>query len=76
MTQHSKRPQKTVRYQDHLLQRLQNPIEAAAYLNAALEDADPHVFLIALRDVTTSIIIQKKFSLGKRPKMGRFYLGK
>jgi probable addiction module antidote protein len=39
------------RYQDDLLAALQNPEEAQAYLNAALEDGDSEVFLLALRDV-------------------------
>lgn len=39
-------------YKEHLLKQLQNPDEAAAYLNAALQDEDPHVFLLALRDIT------------------------
>ena len=30
---------------------LQDSEEAAAYLNAALQDDDPHVFLLALRDI-------------------------
>ena len=38
-------------YKEHLLQQLQNRKEAAAYLNAALHDEDPHVFLLALRDI-------------------------
>lgn len=38
-------------YTDFLFERLKKPEEAAAYLNAALEDADPGVFLIALRDI-------------------------
>ena len=38
-------------YKEHLLKRLQDPKEAAAYLNAALEDEDPRVFLIALKDI-------------------------
>jgi probable addiction module antidote protein len=38
-------------YKEHLLERLQDPDEAAAYLNAALQDDDPHVFLLALRDI-------------------------
>jgi probable addiction module antidote protein len=38
-------------YRDELLQDLQDPDEAQAYLNAALSDADPQVFLLALRDV-------------------------
>lgn len=38
-------------YRDDLLIELQDPIEAQAYLNAALDDDDPRVFLLALRDV-------------------------
>lgn len=39
-------------YKKHLLEQLQNPQEAAAYLNAALQEDDHHVFLLALRDIT------------------------
>ncbi len=42
---------KAKNYKEHLLKQLQNPEEAAAYLNAALHDDDPHVFLLALRDI-------------------------
>lgn len=42
---------KTKNYKEHLLKQLQKPKEAAAYLNAALQDDDPHVFLLALRDI-------------------------
>ncbi len=38
-------------YKEHLLEQLQDPGEAAAYLNAALHDDDPHLFLLALRDI-------------------------
>lgn len=38
-------------YKEHLLEQLQDPDEAAAYLNAALQDNDQHVFLLALRDI-------------------------
>ena len=38
-------------YREHLLKQLQKPKEAAAYLNEALQDDDPHVFLLALRDI-------------------------
>jgi|SRR5579872_3442458 len=38
-------------FHEHLLEILQDPEEAAGYLNAALEDEDPRVFLLALRDV-------------------------
>ena len=38
-------------YQEDLLKRLQNPDYAAEYLNAALADEDPSVFLTALKDI-------------------------
>jgi probable addiction module antidote protein len=40
-----------VPYRDSLLKALGNPADAAHYLNASLEDEDPRVFLMALRDV-------------------------
>ena len=38
-------------YRESLLESLKDPDEATQYLNACLEDEDPHVFLLALRDV-------------------------
>jgi len=38
-------------YEDYLIPSLKNRRRAKAYLNAALEDADPRVFLLALRNV-------------------------
>jgi len=38
-------------YSDHLDEVLRDDEEAVAYLNAALADAEPEVFLLALRDV-------------------------
>ena len=38
-------------YRDGLLKALKKPGDAAHYLNACLEDEDPRVFLLALRDV-------------------------
>ena len=38
-------------FQELLLENLQDPQEAAAYLKAALADEDERVFLLALRDV-------------------------
>lgn len=43
--------QVSVSYLEGLLERLKDPKEALAYLNAALEDGDQEVFLLALRDV-------------------------
>jgi DNA-binding phage protein len=39
-------------YQQDLIEALKNPEEAAAYLNAALEEGDRETFLLALRNVT------------------------
>ncbi|MCE5317828.1 MAG: putative addiction module antidote protein [Parachlamydia sp.] len=42
---------RTKNYKEHLLKSLQDLKEAAAYLNACIDDEDPHVFLLALKDV-------------------------
>ena len=49
-------PKKTLTesYRDTLLESLRNSEAAAQYLNACLEDQDPRVFLLALRDVADS----------------------
>jgi len=44
----------TTSYRDDLLKSLRNPKRAAHYLNACLEDEDPRVFLLALRDVAAA----------------------
>ncbi|MBI4412011.1 MAG: putative addiction module antidote protein [Deltaproteobacteria bacterium] len=41
----------TESYRDWLIESLKDPKEAAGYLTACLEDGDPDVFLLALRDV-------------------------
>lgn len=41
----------SVNYKESLHERLTDPEYAAGYLDAALEDSDPRVFLLALRDV-------------------------
>jgi len=38
-------------YQKDLLEALKDPTEAAAYLNAALEEGDKEAFLLALRNI-------------------------
>lgn len=43
-----------VDYQEGLRDDLADPREAAAYLNAALEDGSQDIFLLALRDVADS----------------------
>jgi probable addiction module antidote protein len=40
-----------VNYDERLLEDLQDPREALAYLNAAMLDDDERVFLLALKDV-------------------------
>lgn len=42
---------KTQSYKDYLTKQLKNHEDAAAYLNAAFQDSDPQVLLLALRDV-------------------------
>jgi probable addiction module antidote protein len=42
---------KTTSYRNLLRENLQDPEYAAEYLNAAIEDGDEKVFLLALRDV-------------------------
>ena len=38
-------------WKEYLLNSLKDPREAAEYLNAALEEGDPGLFLLALRNV-------------------------
>lgn len=38
-------------YQEKLIKDLHNPDEALAYLNAALQDEDQRIFLLALKNV-------------------------
>ena len=38
-------------YQEDLIESLKDPREAAAYLNAAMEEGDRELFLLALRNV-------------------------
>ncbi len=42
---------KTTAYQSDLIEALKDPEEAAAYLNAAIEEGDRAAFLLALRNV-------------------------
>ena len=43
---------KSKAYQPELIENLRNPKEAEEYLNVALEENDPELFLLALRNVT------------------------
>jgi DNA-binding phage protein len=38
-------------YQAELIEALRDPDEAAEYLNAALEDGEPEIFILALKNV-------------------------
>ena len=42
---------KATSYQQDLIESLKDPCEAAAYLNAAMEEGDRALFLLALRNV-------------------------
>lgn len=46
---------KTIKYKEYLAQSLQNPREAAEYLNAALETRDLSLFTLALKDVVDAL---------------------
>jgi probable addiction module antidote protein len=46
-------------YDDYLIESLKNRRRAKAYLNAALEDDDPRVFLLALRNVAQAHGVSK-----------------
>jgi probable addiction module antidote protein len=42
------------KYENNLKEDLRDPVEAAEYLNAALEDGSQEVFLMALKDVANA----------------------
>ena len=44
----------TEKYENNLQKDLLDPVEAAEYLNAALEDGSQEVFLMALKDVANA----------------------
>lgn len=46
--------ERTTTYQEDLLESLKDPQEEAAYLNAAIEEGDRAVFLLALRNVAAA----------------------
>ncbi len=55
-------------YEEILLEDLKAPAEAAAYLQAALEDEDPAVFLLALRQVAQA---QGMANVARKAHVGR-----
>jgi probable addiction module antidote protein len=60
---------KTKNYQTYLIESLKDPKEMAAYLNAALEDGNTRVFLLALRNVAEALGGVTK--IAKRTKLNR-----
>lgn len=57
-----------VSYEARLLEDLQDADEAAAYLEAAMEDEDPAVFLVALRQVAKA---HGMTEVARKAKLGR-----
>jgi len=60
---------KTRNYHDSLRESLKDPKEAEAYLNASLEENDPELFLLALRNVAEAQGGMSKFA--KKAKLNR-----
>lgn len=58
----------SVAYEEILLEDLKDPAEAAAYLQAALEDEVPAVFLLALRQVAQA---QGMTNVARKAHVGR-----
>jgi len=56
-------------YRDSLRESLKDPKEAEAYLNASLEENDPELFLLALRNVAEAQGGMSKFA--KKAKLNR-----
>jgi probable addiction module antidote protein len=56
-------------YKDHLIESLKKPVEASAYLQAALQDGDPKVFLEALKNV--ALALGGVSQLAKKTKLNR-----
>ena len=61
----------TTSYHEGLIKDLANPEEAAAYLNAALEDGSQEVFLLALRDIADA---KGMAQLSKKARLNRVSL--
>lgn len=57
-------------YQEKLLHDLQDPELASAYLNEALKDEDPRMFLLALKNVCEAQG-EEMTSLARRTKLSR-----
>ena len=57
-------------YQEKLIQALQDPELASAYLNEALKDEDPRMFLLALKNVCEAQG-EEMTDLARRTKLSR-----
>lgn len=57
------------KYDEYLIESLKDPKKAAEYLNAALEEGDRQLFLLALKDVATAsggfVKLSKKTKLNR-----------
>ena len=56
-------------YRDSLMESLKDPKEAEAYLNASLDENDPELFLLALRNVADAQGGMSKFA--RKAKLNR-----
>lgn len=56
-------------YRDSLMESLKDPKEAEIYLNASLDENDPELFLLALRNVAEAQGGMSKFA--KKAKLNR-----
>ncbi len=64
MDKAKRKSSKTKSYKEYLFKRLQNPEEAAAYLNTALEDEDSRIFFMALKPTLSSLgVLDSNFSV-------------
>ena len=62
-----------INYHDDLMRDLKDSKTALAYLNAALKDGEPQVFLLALRDVAEAWGGMTKLSrLSKSPRVSLY----
>jgi probable addiction module antidote protein len=62
------KPAASVPYEEILLDELKDPTEAAAYLEAAMEESDPAVFLLALRQVVKA---RGMTAVARKARLGR-----
>jgi len=58
----------TEKYENNLKEDLRDPVEAAEYLNAALEDGSQEVFLLALKDIANAKGISE---IARKTKLNR-----